>query len=114
MIVVSPYPIFLDLLYPIAVSVSYPCPAPVSVQHSKCVYTVKLNSDGSLTPLKVIVVARGYSHVYGLDYVNTFFSIAKMTYVRVFMSLGATYHLPLHRLGIKNALTMVFLMMRFT
>ena len=42
MIVVSPYPIFLDLLYPVSMSVSYLCPAPVSVQHSCKLYLQKL------------------------------------------------------------------------
>jgi len=38
--------------------------------------------------------------VYGLDY--TFSPVAKMTSVRILVSLAATYHRPLHQLDIKN------------
>ena len=67
------------------------------------VYTVKLNPDGSLTCLKASLDAKEYSRVCGLDYVDTFSPVAKMTSVRVLVSLVATCHWPLQQLDNKNA-----------
>jgi len=68
----------------------------------KWVYTVKFNPGGSLARLKVILVAKRYSQACGQDYVDTFSPIAKMTSLRILVSLAATYHWPLHQLDIKN------------
>ena len=38
-----------------------------------------------------------------MDYSDTFSSVAKMTYVRLFISLAATHNWDLHQLDIKNA-----------
>ena len=37
-----------------------------------------------------------------MDYSDTFSPVVKMTYVRLFISLAATYHWDLHQLDIKN------------
>ena len=63
----------------------------------------KLNPDESLARLKVRLVAKSYSQVYGLDYVDTFSSITKMTSERIMVSSATTYHWLLHQLDIKNA-----------
>ena len=38
-----------------------------------------------------------------MDYSDTFSPVAKMTYVRLFISLAATHNWDLHQLDIKNA-----------
>ena len=47
-------------------------------------------------------MATGYTQTYGVDYSNTFSHVAKMTYVRLFISLDATYNWDLYQLDIKN------------
>ena len=47
-------------------------------------------------------MAKGYAQTYGVDYYDTFFHVAKMTYVRLFISLATTYKWDLHQLDIKN------------
>ena len=47
-------------------------------------------------------MAKGYAQTYGVDYFNTFSPVAKMTYVRLFISLAATHNWDLHQLDIKN------------
>ena len=66
------------------------------------VFTVKVNPDGSIARLKACFVAKGYAQTYGVDYSDTFSLVAKMTYVRLFISMAATYNLDLHQLDIKN------------
>ena len=48
-------------------------------------------------------MAKGYAQTYGVDYSDTFSPVAKMTYVRLFISLVATHNWDLHQLEIKNA-----------
>ena len=66
-------------------------------------YTLKLNSDGFLARLKACLVVKGYSQVFGFDYQDTFFSVAKLTSLQIFIFLAATCQWPLHQLYVKNA-----------
>ena len=67
------------------------------------VFAIKVNPDGSVARLKARLVAKGYAQTYGVDYYDTFSSFAKMTYVRLFISLAATHNWDLRQLDIKNA-----------
>ena len=66
------------------------------------VFTVKVNLDGFIARLKARLVAKGYTQTYGVDYSDTFPPFAKITSVRLFISLTVTYNWDLHQLDIKN------------
>ena len=55
------------------------------------VFAVKFNPDESVARLKAHLVAKGYGQTYGVDYSDTFSPIAKLTFVRLFISLVASY-----------------------
>ena len=65
-------------------------------------FIVKVNPNGSIAWLKTRLVAKWYGQIYGVDYSDTFSSVAKMTSVWLFISMAATYNWDLHQLDIKN------------
>ena len=66
-------------------------PAEKKVIGCRWVFTVKINPNGSIARLKVHLVAKGYAQTYGVDYSDTFSSVAKLTSIRLFISLIATH-----------------------
>ncbi|XP_050909631.1 uncharacterized mitochondrial protein AtMg00820-like [Lathyrus oleraceus] len=55
----------------------------------KWVFTVKYNSDRSIKRYKTRLVAKGFTHTYGIDYSETFALVAKLNNVRIILSLAA-------------------------
>ena len=55
------------------------------------VFAIKINPDGLVARLKARLVAKGHAQTYGVDYFDTFSLVAKLTFVRLFISLTASY-----------------------
>ena len=64
------------------------------------VYNVKYLLDDSIDHLKACLVAKRYTQAYGVDYVETFSPIAKISSVRILISLAANLAWPLFHLDI--------------
>ncbi|KAK1609157.1 hypothetical protein QYE76_032830 [Lolium multiflorum] len=78
-------------------------PAGKTTVSCKWIYTVKQNPEGKVERYKAILVARGFSQTYGIDYDETFALVAKMNTVRILVSCAANFGWKLHQLDVKNA-----------
>lgn len=62
----------------------------------KWVFIVKYKEDGKIDKFKAHLVAKGFTQSYGINYQETFSSVAKLNIIRVLLSLVANLDWPLH------------------
>lgn len=66
------------------------------------VFMVKVNLDKSIARLKTRLIAKGYTRFMVSITLGTFSPVEKLTFVRLLLSLEATYDWSFHQLDIKN------------
>ena len=64
---------------------------------------IKPRFDGTLDRYKAWLVVLGNKQEYEVDYEETFVSVAKMTTVRMVISIAVSQGWPLHQMDVKNA-----------
>eukprot|EP00253_Pinus_taeda_P004550 PITA_04550 len=69
----------------------------------KWVYKVKYKADGTLEKYKARLVARGFSQKEGIDYEETFAPTAKMSTIRLVLTLAAQFNWKVHQMDVKSA-----------
>jgi len=70
---------------------------------SHIVFKEKLDGHGKHIKFKAWIVAQGFSQVPGLDFTETFSSVARFTTLRIFLALTAFLNLELHQVDVVGA-----------
>jgi hypothetical protein len=70
---------------------------------SKWVFKKKLRSDGTIERYKATLVIKGYSQKEGEDFFDTYSPVARLTTIRVLLSLAASHGLLIHQMDVKIA-----------
>ena len=58
---------------------------------------------GRIIRLKVRLVARGFSQIYGIDYLNTYAPIVKLAFIRILLTIAAIFDLVIHQMDVVTA-----------
>lgn len=69
----------------------------------KCVFKAKENQHGEVERREARLVAKAFAQKYGIDYDETFASVAKFTSIRFVLALATKYDLLVHQADVKTA-----------
>ncbi|MBO1694904.1 reverse transcriptase domain-containing protein, partial [Bacteroides uniformis] len=80
-------------------------PLPKGRKFVRCrwVYKTKFGPDGKVDKNKARLIAKGFSQVEGIDYIETFSPVAKMNSIRLVVSLDASFKCEVHYIDVKSA-----------
>ena len=78
-------------------------PADKTIIGFKWVYKTKLNEKGELEKHKESLVSKGYTHKYGVYYLETFAPISRMDTISTVLAIATQNRFPAYQMDVKYA-----------
>jgi len=80
-------------------------PRPPNRRIISCKWALKHKRDerGRIVRLKARLVARGFSQIYGTDYLDTYAPVVKLASIRILLAIAAVYGLEIHQMDVVTA-----------
>jgi len=80
-------------------------PRPQNRRVVTCKWALKHKRDAMnrIVRLKARLVARGFSQIYGIDYLDTYASVVKLASIRILLAIAAIYDLHIHQMDVVTA-----------
>jgi hypothetical protein len=79
-----------------------PLPKGMKPISCKWVFKIKHGVNGEVERYKAILVARGFTQTFGVDYNETFAPIAKFVSIRCILALAAIKDMEIHQIHVKT------------
>jgi hypothetical protein len=79
------------------------CPYGCKLVGCKWVLKKKLRPNGTIYKYNARLVAKGYTQKEGEDFFDTYSPVARLTTIRVLLSLAASHGLLVHQMDVKTA-----------
>eukprot|EP00253_Pinus_taeda_P021161 PITA_21161 len=80
-----------------------PLPKGQKLVRCKWVYKTKYVPDGKVDKHKACLVAKGFSQVEGIDYIETFSLVSKMNSIFLVLSLATSFKWEVHQMDVKSS-----------
>ena len=70
---------------------------------NKWTFKAKIDELGNIIRFKARLVARGFSQVFGVDYLDTFAPVAKLAAIRILLAIATVEDLEVHQMDVVTA-----------
>ena len=78
-------------------------PADTNIVGCRWVFRIKRDASGKVQKYKARLVAQGFTQIYGLDFLDTFVPVARLSAIRAVIALAASEDWELHQMDVKSA-----------
>ncbi|GJT56497.1 retrovirus-related pol polyprotein from transposon TNT 1-94 [Tanacetum coccineum] len=80
-----------------------PCPDNVFLNKLKCIYKVKTDESGGVLKNKARLVAQGFRQEEGIDFEESFATVARIEAIRIFVAYAAYKNMIIYQMDVKMA-----------